>query len=331
MASLRSRCVLLCLLAVLTSCGINPVRIHPPPLGGEKQRTVAIEFTNALNLPAGAKVAFEGDTVGTVGDVRLSSGTVEVLTKLDSDVTIPGDVNAAIVQDTVLGDSYIRLSRPAASGPTAPPLDDGDRIPTSRTAPPASIEDMMTTLSSFLGTGSLQRVQNALQRLNSTMPQSGAETRRTAALLSTNLRSLATHSTEIANTLENLSQLATTLRDRTAYLQDIVSDNSQIYWANLLSAASYIGVLLPSVGSLFTQGYWLIPVLDSAANMFEQAGVAGGPDPVKLGWQIDDLASTTLLPFISSPKLEVTQVVGPDGSNRTADTERILRMLGAIS
>lgn len=315
--------------ATVAGCAVNPVKIQTTDVGGSAKYKVTIEFTSALNLPAGAKVAYEGDTVGSVSTVSLDDDAVAVLASLDTAARVPANATAAIVQDTILGDSYVQLTK-SATGEAAPPLHDGDRIPTSRTRPPTSIEDMMTTLSSFLGTGSLQQLQSALRQLSAAMPQSDADTRRITSVLSADIRSLATHHTELEQTLDHLNHVASTLRERTAYLQDLVSDDSQIYWNNLMSTASYIGVLLPSVGSIFTQGYWLIPVLDSAATTMEQVGVATGADQIGFGWQLDKFTGTTLLPFLSSPRIDVTEVTGPDGESRTADTIRVLRMLGAI-
>lgn len=315
-------------LIAAAGCAVNPVNIRPPDISSTGKYTVTIEFTSALNLPAGAKVAYEGDSVGSVDSVSLDRGAVAVRASVDSAAKIPANATAAIVQDTVLGDSYIRLTRPAGGQDTAS-LRDGDRIPVSRTRPPASIEDMMTTLSAFLGTGSLQQLQGALRRISVALPPSDGETRRVASVLARDIRNLAAHHAAAEEAVDNLGHIASTLHDRTDYLQDLVTDDSQTYWDNLMSTASYIGVLLPSVGSIFTQGYWLIPVMDSAATAMEQVGITGGPNPVGFGWQLDQFASTAMLPFLSTPRIDITNVTGPGGVDHTADAQQVLRNLGA--
>lgn len=301
------RC-LLCIAAItaaLAGCGLNPVKMSPPSFGDKYP--VVIEFTNALNLPIGAKVTFEGGAVGAVRDVSLDHGAVAVTANINAGTAIPGDATAAIVQDTILGDSYIKLTRSDAGIGTAPSLTDGARIPVDRTQPPASIEDMMTTMSWFLGTGSLQQIGVTLRRVNAVLPKTDADTRRVASTLSADLRSIARSSDELDRALDSLHRSASILADRVDNWQDLVSDASMDFWTKLFGTLTGVVVAVTSLNYMVANSSWLIPVLDSGSNMLEQVGVPGGGGPERVRF-----ADQPLLPFLTSPPVVVTQPsVGP--------------------
>ncbi|MGV0625540.1 MlaD family protein [Mycolicibacter minnesotensis] len=315
------------LAATIAGCGVNPVRMQLPEFGTETI-DVVIEFGNALNLPTGAKVGFNGSDVGKVRDVRLDGDLVAVTASLDKESPIPADCTAAIVQDTLLGDTYISLTGPPLEGQPAPPLTDGAVIPMSHTSPPSSIEDTLVTLSSFLGGGALQQLQTALRRLHSTLPPTVDETRRLATTLSADLRDMAANSQELDRTVDQLSRVSASLSSKAEYLQDIASEASIDFWGKALGAITSVVDVILSADDLVRNALWLLPVLDSISTAMEQVGVASGPDRYAFADQAIDFTAQTLLPFLADPRLRIGQVVTPDGTDRTADTERVLRNLG---
>ncbi|MUM19893.1 MlaD family protein [Mycobacteroides sp. CBMA 271] len=320
----RSPLVWVVLVATTVSgCGLNPVRMQPPTFGGPPTVRVVLEFSSALNLPAGAKVTYEGDNVGSVRSVALEGGVVAVAANLDSQARIPAASTAAIVQDTVLGDCYVSLGRPAGVD-TGPSLTDGARIPVGRTRPPASIEDMMTSLSSFIGSGSIQRLGGMLHTVNAAMPPTTDQTRKVAATVARDLRSLASNSAEVDRSIDTLGELAASLKNQAGVLDDFLTADSVDFWTKIWAGiASVIGVL-SALGDIFGRGAWLIPLLDSVSTALEQTGPPGG------GSTIDTFTNQTLLPFLLDPRVEIAEVATPDGVNRTADTRQILAKLGAL-
>ncbi|WP_418002824.1 MlaD family protein [Mycobacterium sp. PDNC021] len=307
----------------VSGCGLNPVKMQPPAIGGPPTFQVVIDFSSALNLPAGAKVTYEGDNVGSVRSVVLQAGVVAVTANLDSQARIPAASTAAIVQDTVLGDSYVSLSRPAG-GEAGPSLAEGARIPVSRSRPPASIEDMMTSLSSFIGSGSIQRLQKVVRNVNAAMPQTTGEARNTAATLARDLRSLATNSAEVDRSIDTLGALAASLNNQAGVLDDFLTPVSADFWTKFWTAISSVVRTLGGLGDIVRKGAWLVPFLDSVSTAFEQTGPPGG------GSTIDTFTNQTLLPFLFDPRVEITEVTTPDGTNRTAETRQVMARLGAL-
>lgn len=293
--------------SAVAGCGLNPVKM-PPPAFGDKFGVV-IEFSNALNLPLGAKVTFEGGTVGAVSDVGLDKVVVAVTANINAGTTIPSDATAAIVQDTILGDSYVKLTRSDADAvtDTARPLGDGARIPVDRTQPPASVEDMMTTMSWFLGTGSLQRIGATLRGINAVLPKTDADTRRVATTLAADLRSIAKNSDDLDRTLDTLQRSAGILADQADNFEDLASDSGLDFWNKMFTTLTGVVVAVTSLNSILANSSWLIPAVDSASNMWEQVGVPGGGGPAQIGFADQAPVNRTLLPFLTNPPVVLTQ------------------------
>lgn len=309
---------------VTAGCGLNPVKMRPPTLSESQMIPVVIEFSNALNLPLGAKVSYGGNAVGSVRSVRLDNGVVAVAADVDASAGVPSDATAAIVQDTVLGDSYVSLNKPTGAAEGAPALAAGARIPVSRTRPPNSIEDMMVTLSSFIGSGSFQRLQGMLRQVNASMPQDIEDLRRVSSTIARDIRSLAGNTSGLDRSIDNLSRLASTLKNNAAYVEDFTSAASVDFWSKFWGVVGSVVGLLGSLGDLLFKGVWIVPFLDSVSTALEQTGPPGG------GSSIDTFTNQTLLPFLLDPQVQITQSVTPDGTDRTANTRRVLAQLGAL-
>lgn len=322
---LSVRIVWILAVAIVTAgCGLNPVKMRPPTLSESQVIPVVIEFSNALNLPLGAKVSYGGNAVGSVRSVRLDNGVVVVAADVDASAGVPSDATAAIVQDTVLGDSYVSLNKPTGAAEGAPALAAGARIPVSRTRPPNSIEDMMVTLSSFIGSGSFQRLQGMLRQVNASTPQDIEDLRRVSSTIARDIRSLAGNTSGLDRSIDNLSRLASTLKKNAAYVEDFTSAASVDFWSKFWGVVGSVVGLLGSLGDLLFKGVWIVPFLDSVSTALEQTGPPGG------GSSIDTFTNQTLLPFLLDPQVQITQAATPDGTDRTADTRRVLAQLGAL-
>lgn len=309
---------------MVAGCGLNPVKMSAPRTGGSDTYQVVVDFSSALNLPAGAKVTYEGDRIGAVRSVELANGVVAVTTSLNASARIPGDATAAIVQDTILGDSYVSINKPAEGAGSIAPLVNGSRIPVSRTKPPNAVEDMLTTVASFLGSGSVQNMQTMTRRINAALPRSNDETRKVAGALARDLRSLADNTSDLSAMVFTLEHMSVALKNNIYAIDDIGSAESADLWNKLWTAIAGVVGVMASMGNLVGQGSWLVPTVESVSTALEQTGAPGS------GTAIDNFTNQTLLPFLMDPNIQITDVVTPDGTSRTADTRRVLAMLGAL-
>lgn len=117
---------------------------------------VTAQFDSAAGLYVGNKVAVLGMPVGTVSRITPKGGYVEVDFTVDRSVTLPADVHAVTISNSILTDRQIELTPPYKSGPT---LADHATIGLARTKTPiefARTLDLVDNLSKSLhgdGTG----------------------------------------------------------------------------------------------------------------------------------------------------------------------------------
>jgi len=112
----------------------------PSSLFGIGQYTVRLELTQTGNLYDRANVSYRGTTVGRVRDVRLTDSGVEADLVLNSDISIPSDLDAQVHSATAIGEQYVALV--PREGHSAP-LKNGDVIARDRTSVPPNIGTLL--------------------------------------------------------------------------------------------------------------------------------------------------------------------------------------------
>lgn len=99
-------------------------------------------------LRPGFSVTLDGVVVGTVESVELADEGVDITLTLDDGVEVPGDAEARIVRASAIGEQRIDLS--PAHGGTAPPFQDGSRVPAAADAVPPNVEEVIATVQRLL-------------------------------------------------------------------------------------------------------------------------------------------------------------------------------------
>jgi len=115
----------------LVVAGIVVSRIADPPI------TVTAQFEDTVGLYEGNAVSVLGMPVGTVRGIVPKGQFVEVKLEIDSDVTIPADVQAVTVSTSILTDRHVELTPPYRGGPT---LKNGDVVGLGRTRTPVEFD-----------------------------------------------------------------------------------------------------------------------------------------------------------------------------------------------
>jgi virulence factor Mce-like protein len=330
---LAAACVLM-----VSSCSSIDVNSLPQP--GPSYRDgydVVMQFESVLNLPEGAKVVLDGVTVGVVSNVALKSKHVDVTARVARDVVIPSDIHAVLQQATVLGDIYVALERPqpgAATAPDdppaspAPPLKPGQAIPLAQTLSPPQLEDTIASLANFVSSGSIQRAQNTVIRLNKVVPSS-REITSLATRMNTDLEALSSNMDRVDQALDGVSRAAAVMHNQIPQLEYMVSDKGQRGFEHAMDVASYLGTILPGMGSITLGGYWLVPFLTSLADSvgaLQQSKVATEAEIPKYRQLFTDY----FLPVDKYPAINITSIVGPDGRELSGDVQEVLRILGAM-
>lgn len=316
--------------SVVATASCASINIDALPQPGDGRRdgyNITIEFDNVLNLPDRAKVVMDGTNVGVVTNLAIDTRYVDVTAQIDPGVKIPSDVHAALQQATVLGDIYVSLTR-TQDGQSAPrPLGPGGRIPLTSTTSPPRLEDTIANLANFVSSGSIQRMQNTVVGLNHVTPQ-GDSARAIASRVATDLSDLSGNLDTVDQLLTGVSQTAQVLHDRIPAYQDFFSPKGMLGFDRMTTSVAFIATLYPSVGSVYSNGYWLAPLLNSLAD------ATGAMQRDKRAFEAEVPAWRRLFyeDFMAAdkyPAMNITSVVGPDGRELSGNLQDVLRILGA--
>lgn len=118
------------------------------------------------------------------------------------------------------------------------------------------------------------------------------------------------------------------MNDRVSDLQQFFSRKGVTGFDRSDVVGSYMGTLLPSVGSIYSNGYWLLPLLNSLGEAI------GAMQRDKQGFEHEVPAWRKLfyedfLPQDKYPAMNITSIVGPDGRELSGNVQDVLRILGA--
>lgn len=314
-------------LALMTaSCSLSPGPMSTSLRQASGGQKITVSFANIVNLPEGADVTLNGTKVGSVNSVLLRSDHVDAITTLKDDVRIPTAAQASIRQDTVLGDPYVAIETPGESGTDY--LNSGGVIPTSSTTSPPTLEDTLAVLANFINGGSVQNMQDVIRSVNTALPDID-QTRRVADIAAVDMKDLAGGTERIDDMLAALDATAASVIPRLDDITDMFSPEGMQYWGNISEAFEQLGVVIPSIGSVFEGGYWLVPMLSEVNGSIYT--VRDGIDAIGS----NDIAlrkflSDKLFPFVRRPSMDIVSATTPDGQQVLANIEKVLRMLGAI-
>lgn len=312
---------------VTSSCAsLNVDKLPQPGRSYRDGYDLIVEFGSALNLTDHAKVVMDGTSVGIVTGTALAGDRVNVTTRIDRNVVVPADIHASLQQATVLGDIYVSFDRPQDSESTGG-LKPNSRIPLVQTTSPPQVEDTIASMSNFIGSGSIQRMQNTVIELNRVMPRDDTA-RNIASRVAVDLADLSTGLATVDRWLDGLAGTGQVLHDRIPTFDDFYSDRGMRGFSRINVNAGYVGRLLPAVGTLYANGYWLAPFLQSAADMTRAMQVDKWAFESEVRpWE--RLLYDYFLTQDRFPAVNITSIVTPDGRELLGQVQDVLRRIGA--
>ncbi|SHO89230.1 Mce family protein [Mycobacteroides abscessus subsp. bolletii] len=319
--------VSIAMVTLVSSCASISVNSLPQPgRGSAESYEIVLEFANVLNLPDRAKVVLDGTAVGTVTRIDLRNDHVDVTSQIDSSVSVPANARATLQQSTVLGDTYLSMERPGTAGVAT--VGAGGRIPLAQTTSPPQLEDTLANLANFAGSGAVQRAQNTIIGINNVAPGKRED-----------LRAMVSQVTSDLSDLSNGIDTVDTWLDGVSGTVDVVHRNLDVYryWFSPAGmtgfdratiTGGYIGTVLPSIGSIYSGGFWLVPLLNSLAD------AVGAVQQTK--WDVEaeapkwrKLFLEDFFPVDKNPAINITSITGPDGREMVNNVQDVLRILGA--
>jgi phospholipid/cholesterol/gamma-HCH transport system substrate-binding protein len=319
---------LLCAVAVSSCAAINVNDLPQPGNSYSDGYDIVVEFANVLNLPDHARVVMDGNLVGVVERVSAGQSAVEVTVRIDRTVKVPSDTRAVLQQATVLGEIYVALDRAPDAAGGGVPLRPGGRVPLAHTTSPPQLEDTLANAAYFISSGSIQRIQDSIIRINQITPKRVEELRAIASRVSMNLSDLSENINTVDQWLSGLAGTVNAMADSIPKFQYWFSPAGMRSWDHNTKVTEPVGTLFPSVGSVYDGGYWLVPFINSL-------GIALGAVQ-KSKWAIEGeyrpwrkLFTDLFLPEDKYPAMNITSVQTADGREISGNVQDVLRMLGA--
>jgi phospholipid/cholesterol/gamma-HCH transport system substrate-binding protein len=314
---------------LLSSCASISVDELPQP-GSHSGNSydIVIEFANVLNLPDQAKVVMDGTTVGVVTHVDLKSDHVDVISQIDSSVVVPTNTRATLQQSTVLGDTYVALERPPAGESATSSVAAGGRVPVAQTTSPPQLEDTLANLANFVGSGAIQRAQNTIIGINNVTPSKREDLRNMVSRVAVDLSDLSNNIDVVDKWLNGVSGTAEVMNRNIPVYKYWFSPAGMLGFDRATAVAVYIGTVLPSIGSIYSGGFWLVPLLNSLGN------AVGAVQQSKWDFEREapmwrKLFIEDFFPVDKNPAINITSITGPDGREMVGNVQDVLRILGA--
>jgi virulence factor Mce-like protein len=322
-------CALLCAVVVSSCSAINIGDVPQPGKSFADGYDIVLEFANVLNLPDRAKVVLDGTTVGLVEKVELKENAVDVTARLDRAVRVPANVQAVLQQATVLGDIYVALNRPPNDAPRAPDMAAAAVVPLAQTTSPPQLEDTLADLANFVASGSIQRIQSTIINVNRVTPQQAEQIRAISSRASIDLAALANGIDSVDYLLNGLKDSSDVLAARIPQFRYWFSPAGMLAFNRTTEASIAIATLVPSIGSIYSGGFWLEPLLKSlgtALGAVQQSKQA--IESEYRPWR--QLLNQMFLPQDKFPAMNITSIQTPDGREISGNVQDVLRMLGAM-
>jgi phospholipid/cholesterol/gamma-HCH transport system substrate-binding protein len=333
----RSRHLLLAtvILTLLAGCGFDPSD-HALPGTGVDGPTygLAVEFESLLSLPSGARVRSNGSEVGQLRSIELVPHAAVAHIDVRADVRLPVGTRAELRQTTVLGDIYLALLPPP--GDTAGLLRDGDTIPLRDTDTGPQIEQILERMAAFVSGGSAARMQDAIEQMNSALPEDPAETRELAGRVTADLGAAADGIGDIDRIVAATEQLTRRLYQMREEVWFLFSETAGQRLGRVPEFMTAVLNVVIDVNTLTTGLDWLIPRLPPLNDALERTAVLlREPSPDAAVWVgngalIAEVLSGKVVPFLANPALDVRRVGLAGSPDRDVDALILLRLIGVL-
>ena len=257
----------------------------PRPGVGSGGYTITAIFSDALNLPAEAKVKLAGADVGQMDSMVARNYTAVTTLRILDGVRLPQGSTAELRSATPLGDVFISLRPPPDAPPDAPLLKDGDTIPLEKTTAAATVESVLSSAAILINGGAVQNLTNLINGLgkatgdqgeafgsligktNDLLAKMNARTGEISAAMtqtSALAKAIDAKDQEISDVLTNAGPATEVLAQNTAQIADLV---------NVVGDASNQLAKFPSVAGTDTSGRSVIKDANAIANSFNDVVV----------------------------------------------------------
>jgi virulence factor Mce-like protein len=195
----------------------------PAPRVGSGGYTLTAVFSNALNLPANAKVKLAGADVGEVESMVARNYTAVTTLRITEGVQVPRGSTAELRSATPLGDVFVALKPPTPADPEAPLLRSGDRIELNSTTAAATVESLLGSAAILVNGGSVRNFTKIINGLGKATGDQGQAFGELIRKTNHSLSTLNARSDQISTALTETSRLVEQLEAKNDSLSEVVA------------------------------------------------------------------------------------------------------------
>ena len=200
---------------LLAGCatGLDTLPLPAPEAGGQSYALTAV-FSNALNLPAKAKVKLNGADIGEVDSIWAENFTAHVKLRIRADVPLRVGSSAELRSATLLGDVFVQIRPDPQQAPDTPLLRNGDTIPLESTAAAPTVEELLNSMALLVNGGAVRYLVSVLNGAGQAVGGRGEKVsmllQRSRSLLSR----MTARSKQLDTALRRTAELAATMSAR---------------------------------------------------------------------------------------------------------------------
>ncbi len=267
--------------ASCATSGISSLPLPAPGVGSGGYTITAI-FSNALNVPADAKVKLAGADVGQMASMVARNYTAVTTLRIMDGVRLPKGSTAELRSATPLGDVFISLRPPADAPSDAPLLQNGDTIGLESTTAAATVESVLSSAAILVNGGAVRNFTSIINGLGKATGDQGEAFGSLIGKTNTLLARMNARTGEISEAMTQTSELAKTIDAKNQVLADVLVNGAPAtrVLADHTSAIADLVVEVgatteelskfPSIAGTDTSGHSVIKDANSVANSFNE-------------------------------------------------------------
>ena len=283
----RAAAVLLVAVTVTgcSSSGLSSLPLPAPTVGSGGYRLTAV-FSNALNLPAKAKVKLAGADVGELESMVARNYTAVTTLRIMDGVRLPQGSTAELRSATPLGDVFVAIKPPATASPLTPLLKNGDTIGLDSTTAAATVESVLSSAAIMVNGGAVRNLTNLINGAGKATGDQGQAFGDLIAKTNRTLSKLTARSGEISEAMTQTSSLARELDAKNQTLSDVLvaagpaADTLAANTATVADLVEQLGATsrqlekFPSIAGTDTSGRSMISDADAIASAWNDVVLA---------------------------------------------------------
>ncbi|MDO3638532.1 MlaD family protein [Mycolicibacterium arseniciresistens] len=208
-----------------SACATEGLASLPLPAPGVTSGgwTLTAVFTNALNLPANAKVKLAGADVGQLESMVARNYTAVATLRIMDGVRLPVGSTAELRSATPLGDVFVAVKPPGGTGAGVSLLKNGDTIGLDATTAAATVESVLSSAAILVNGGAVRNFTNIINGLGKATGDQGQAFGDLINRTNGVLAKLNSRSDQLSTAMTDLSALADQLDAKNQTITDVMA------------------------------------------------------------------------------------------------------------